>query len=501
MVTNQQKTLVVEAILEKKRRRGRTDRVYFVREFLKTFDPRPEVYPHDIDFIPYGFQEDLIEDIYRYIKTGTDEFIEKSRDMGVTWIILAVIFWMWLNESGFQALLGSYIEDLVDNGELDSLFGKIEYFCRNNKDQSIMPQGFIIDKHLTYMSLTNPENGNAIIGKAPTKKFGRGGRYTVVLFDELGFWQWAKQAWTAAGEATRCRLAVTTPPDEPSFAKYLRFSGIIHVTTLHWSLHPNKNDEWYEQQKARKTEEEMLHEIDISWEYSTSARVYAGADHIPFVTQPYDPSLPLYVSIDLGLDAVALEWWQPVQNSEWWTIVDAYEKSDEIIDWFFPFFGAPIDSDKGFLYNDADLAMIEKVRYWKRGYFFGDPSGKSRHIESKESPYKRLESIGVYVQVNDADNDFKTRHTALTTLIPHIQCNDTPGTHWAMECWKLAHYPKRPEESNMTSGLTKPVHNWTSHHRTSGEFFAVNYKTYPNIKQNAGLARKREYDSSGRLLS
>lgn len=493
---------LLDLIAEADRRQAAKDRVFWVRHFLKTFDPRPEAYPHTIDFDPYEFQEKEIEEIYQAIKTSTDLFIEKSRDMGISWCVLAVILWCWRFEPGFQALIGTYIEDFVDNGELDSLFGKLVFMIENIKDPKILPKGFILDKHKTYASLTNPENGNSILGKAPTKKFGRSGRYTVVLFDELGFWQWARQAWTAAGDSARCRIAITTPPDEPSFAKYLRFSGKIKVHTLHWRLHPNKDDAWYEAEKDRRTEEEVLHELDISWEYSSSAVVYAEAKTLPFGNYPYNPKVPVYLVIDLGLDAVAIEWWQPVPNSHWWNLVDSYENSDKIIDWFYPFFGFPIDTTQNFVYTEDDLKMIEKVRLWKRGYFFGDPSGEQRHVESRVSAYTKLRGKGIYVQSNKADNDFKTRRDAAKVLLSKVQVNETPGNKWATDCWRLAHYPKRAEESNSTTGITKPVHDYTSHHRTVLEFMAVNYEAYPTEIRQSGAARRREYDpGTGRLIS
>lgn len=496
---------LIKLLAEADRRRGATDRIFFVRNFLKTFDPRPEAYPHTIDFDPYGFQEDEIEEVYWCIKNSKDLFIEKSRDMGVSWLILAVILWCWLYEPGFQALIGTYIEDFVDNGELDSLFGKLVFMIQNIKDPLVLPRGFILDKHKTYASLTNPENGNAILGKAPTKKFGRSGRYTVVLFDELGFWQFAKQAWTAAGDSARCRIAVTTPPDEPSFAKQLREGGKIKVRTLHWRLHPDKDDAWYEYEKSRRTEEEVLHELDISWEYSRSAVVYPEARNLPFGRYPYSPSMPMYVTIDLGLDAIAIEWWQPVPNSHWWTLVYSWEKSDEAIEWFLPFWGFPISSEHNFEYDDDDLAAIEHVRKWKRSFFFGDPSGKQRHVEdpSKLSAYARLKKHGIIVQSNTADNDFSSRRDAAKLLLVKTQVNDVPSNRWTVDCWRLAHYPKRREESNTTSEVTKPVHDYTSHHRTSMEFMAVNYEAYTQtlLQRNDAPVRKREYDPrTGRLL-
>lgn len=493
-----------ELLNEADRRKARDDRKFFVWNFLRTFDPRPEAYPHDLDFELYGFQEGFIEDVYEAIINGHDLFIEKSRDMGASWCVLAVIFWCWIFKPGFQALLGSRVEEYVDNGEVDSLFGKLEYFCRSIKDKKILPKGFDINKHKRYMHLSNPDNGNAILGGAASKNFARAGRYSVVMFDEFGFWAHARQSWTAASQSARCRIAITTPPDEPSYAKVIRFSGKIKVITLHWSLHPHKDQKWYEGEKARLLPDELLHEVDISWEYSAKSRPYPESDNLVFGDYPYDPTVPLYKSIDLGLDGVAVGWYQPVRNSDWWTLVECFEKADEMIDWFYPIFGLPIESGR-FNYTDDELEFIEQVKFWRKdAIYFGDPSGKQRHIESKESAYQRLQRRGIYVQSNSKDNDWITRRDATKSLLPKLRVNDTPRTRWWHECMKLAHYPKRSEESQSTTPVTLPVHDFTSHHRTQTEFFSVNYKTYAGIIGGGvpgGKGRPREYDSSGRLLS
>jgi hypothetical protein len=493
-----------QLLKEADRRQAKKNRIFFVRQFLHTFDPRPDAYPHDIDFDPYGFQEELIEQIYDAITVGYDLFIEKSRDMGVSWVVLGVLFWCWLFEPGFQALIGSRKESYVDNREIDSLFGKLEFFIRTIKDDELIPEGFKMDVNRQYMKLTNPENNNAILGESSNPNFSRSGRYKVVFFDEFGFWPDAKSSWAAAGDATRCRIAVTTPPDVPSYAKSIRFGDKIKVITLHWTKHPHKTQEWYEGEKARRTEDEVLHELDISWEYSAAGRPYPEVDKVPFVNCDYNPALPLYVSIDLGLDAVALQWWQPVQNSDWFTLIGAYEKSEKIIDWFYPFFGLPIESAGVHTYSDEDLSMIERVRYWRKPSVFGDPSGKQRHIESAESAYAKLITKGIYVQSNDRENEWIPRRDAVKRLLPRVQVHDTPGTRYWHECMKLARFPTRKEESQAVTAITKPVHDWTSHHRTSTEFFAVNYKNFPLFEEdvrNNQRAVKPIYDATGRLIT
>ena len=74
------------------------------------------------------------------------------------------------------------------------------------------------------------------------------------------------------------------------------------------------------------------------------------------------------------------------------------------------------------------------------------------------------------------ENDWVHRRDATRRLFTHLVVNDTPGVRYWVECIKNAHYPKREETSQSVTPITKPVHDWTSHHRTQTEFFSVNYK-------------------------
>lgn len=477
---------LIELLDEADRREARRDCVFFIEHYLKTFDPRPEAYPHNLDFKLYDFQKEYVYGLVKAIREGYDVFDEKSRDMGASWLALAVRFWMWCFEEGYQSLLGSRKEDYVDNRTLDSLFGKLDYFINNIRDPLILPEGFESNKHRHHMKLVNPVNGNVIKGESANENFSRAGRYKDVLFDEIGFWPDAYSSWAAAGDATRCRQAVTTPPDTPSYAKILRFSGQIMVRTWHWRLHPNKDDTWYEYEKSRRTDEEVLHEIDISWEYSSTGTPYPEITSITKGAYPYNPDMPLYVAIDLGLDAVALGWYQPIPNTDWIVLIEAYQASNHIIDWYLPFFGrgdcvagetcAYCSEKHTFEYNASDSEFIRSIEKWKQPIFYGDPSGMSKHIESAVSPYTILGRHNIKVEVNNLENEWIPRRDSVKKLIPHLAMNVTPRTEWWLECVRSAHYPKRSEESQAVNPITKPVHDWTSHHRTQTEFFAVNYK-------------------------
>lgn len=473
-------------LLEKDRRQAKLDPIFFIEHYLKTFDPRPEAYPHHLDFILYDFQKEYVLGLVKAITEGYDLFDEKSRDMGASWLALAVRFWLWLFKEGYQSLLGSRKEEYVDSGDAKSLFWKLDYFIQHIKDPAILPQGFDTNKHRTHMKLMNPVNGNAITGESSNKNFSRGGRYQDVLFDEFGFWPDARNSWTAAGDATHCRHAVTTPPDEPSYAKVLRFNDKVKIRTWHWRLHPHKDDTWYAYEQTRRTQEEVLHEIDISWEYSNTGRPYPEITQVVIGQHEYNKDVPLYVSIDLGLDAIAIGYYQPVKNTGFMAMIDAFETSDHIIDWCLPMFGMtdfitePICSMcnkvHNFVYSDQDIAFIKRVKDWQPTIFFGDPSGNARHVESGVSAYSILYEHGIDVQTNEAENAWVPRRDAAKRMLPKLVVNDTPRTQWWLECMKNSHYPKREDTSQAVNEVSKPVHDYTSHHRTQFEYFCVNYK-------------------------
>jgi hypothetical protein len=490
---------LAELLAEADRREAAKDCVFFIDHYLKTFDPRPESYPHDLDFHTYDFQRELVQELLDAMENGTDLFLEKSRDMGASWTVLAVILWGWLFLPGFQALIGSRKEEYVDKpGDMKTLFQKLDYMISKIKDPLLLPEGYDVKKHRTYMKLLNPANGNAVVGESSNTNFGRGGRFRIVLFDELGFWPDDRSAWQASSESTHCRVAITTPPDHPTWTKVHRFSGKVRVLTYHWRRHPAKDNAWYAYEKSRKTEEEVLHELDISWEYSSTGRPYPEISKVPIGQYPYQKAMPLYVSMDLGLDALALGWYQPQQNSNWITLLEAFESSDHIIEWYFPFIGLGdcvnvdecpwCEKQHHFEYTDKEIEFAERVSNWPISVFFGDPSGKQRHIESGISPYAILEAHGIEVHVNEIENDWVSRRDATKRLLPTIAVNDTERTRWWVECIKNSHYPKRDENSQAVNAVAKPVHDWTSHHRTQTEFFSVNYKDSEYEVRPAGIA-------------
>lgn len=462
-------------------KRAMEDPVYFIDTFCHTFDPRPEAYPHHLPFKLYPFQKDYVLWLVDHIREGKDCLTDKSRDMGASWLVLDVFLWFWMFEPGFQALLGSRKEDLVDNGTLDSLFGKLDYTLDR---LPFAPEGFDPKKHRTYMKIVNPMNGNVMKGESANAEFSRQGRYRAALLDEGGFWDNLETAWTAAGDATPARVLVTTPPRKPTFAKYLRFSGKTDFTVLNWRDHPKKDAAWYEAQCARRTPEEIAQELDNNWEGSITGRVYPEISHVRIGDFPYRPDWPLYWSHDPGHDpdphAVGIYQVDPSTGRK--RLVESMVAYKKLASWFLPFFGEPIDST--FSYTPEELALVEKVGPWKRGIHFGDVYGRTGNQVTGTSVYEEWAHSGIIVQSNTDAIQLEPRKKAARKVLMELDVNDTPNNRYWMECIQNSRYPDLGESSSRVTSNDKPIHDWTSHHRSELEYFAVNLNWRPDREED-----------------
>jgi len=216
--------------------------IFFIENFCWTYDPRSK--NKNLPVVLFDYQRDAVRYIVEHIDHGKNFLVEKSRDMGVSWLMVYVFLWYWLFRDGTNLLLGSYKEKLVDDGvNQDALFGKLEFAIRN-LPKWILPKRFNLKKHRNNLKLVNPESNNIISGDTMNKNFGRGARKTAIFYDELGFWETAKESWEAGADTTACQIANSTPAGRNFYWK-LRTSG-MDVLSLLWKLHPLKDKKWYE---------------------------------------------------------------------------------------------------------------------------------------------------------------------------------------------------------------------------------------------------------------
>lgn len=187
----------------------RRDVSYWFNNFCWTTNPREQY--RDIPFNLYPFQEWCIEEWLGCIDSQQDIGVEKSRDMGVTWMMILLFQWCWLFKPGYSFHVGSKREDEVDDGLISpdsTIFGKWRYNFMK------LPPWMKPDHNDKRLSILNHDNNNILTGESANPAFGRSRRYRAILLDELAFWEAGEPAFEGCADTTNCRIVISTPYGE-----------------------------------------------------------------------------------------------------------------------------------------------------------------------------------------------------------------------------------------------------------------------------------------------
>lgn len=250
--------------------------VAFVDDWGCTFDPRnAEIgLPTTVPFVLFDRQAEFIDWIVARWRGREDGLVEKSRDMGVSWLCVAIAVWMWLYHPGVVVGFGSRKEEYVDSiNDPKSLFWKVRHFIRWLPDW-LRPHGWS-EKCAPFMRITNPENGAVIVGEAGDN-IGRGNRASIYFKDESAFYEHPDSIDAALSQTSNCKIDVSTPngAGNPFYRK--RHGGRIPVFVFDWHEDPRKDQAWYDRQVATLDATIVAQEIDRNYEASIENALISG---------------------------------------------------------------------------------------------------------------------------------------------------------------------------------------------------------------------------------
>lgn len=471
------------------------DPIFFIEAFCWTFDPGKT--PARMPFILYPFQVDFIKWLEEKLKNKESGLVEKSRQMGISWLTLTWLLYHWIFDEEFVGLIGSRTEVLVDKRDkADTLFQKLDFNLRY-LPKWILPYKFSPSKDRRHLILVNPRSNNTLQGESSNKNFGRGSTISVAVMDEFAAWETAYDSYMSIGEATKVRIVVSTPKSHTYF-KTLRFSKKIDVKTLHWRLHPERDQAWYENQLETKSAEVIAQEVDISYDVSGQGKVYEESELVPVGNYPYNSKWPLYTATDYGVkDSTAIIWLQQDPETKKVYVIDSYQNDDKLIDFYIPFYKGEIPKDKERLYNKIEKEQIRKHFQWKKARHFGDPAGKQRSQVTNTSVIRELARAGIFVFTNEKAKAFPPRREATKMLLRVLHVNK--GNEYFLDCIKQARYPERRETSQSTKAVDRPVHDFSSHFRTALEYFAVNVSLIQAKPRRLNYLKNFQKDEDGNI--
>lgn len=209
--------------------------LFFANVFGFVFEPRKKAV---LPFLTYEFQDEALTRIQDCIGKR-DLVIPKSRDMGVTWMVIYAYVHAFLFERNVSFMLVSKDEDLVKQlRNPDSLYWKIQ-FILSRLPEWMIPKGV----ELVEGTWVNPEGNNTIDGEASTGDAGRGGRRTSDFLDELPTFPTNRQREIidATMRNTPSRIIVGTPGGDVDEFAAMAQDASSNVMMLHWTQHPEKS--------------------------------------------------------------------------------------------------------------------------------------------------------------------------------------------------------------------------------------------------------------------
>jgi len=250
----------------------------FINDWGSTFDPRnPERgLPAIVPFLLFPKQRECLDWLRNRWLGQEDGLIEKSRDMGLSWLCVAFAVWMILFHPGTVVGFGSRKETYVDDlNDPKSLFWKARQFI-SLLPVEFRPNGFDPKKDAPFMTIKNRENGSAIVGEAGDN-IGRGNRTSIYFKDESAFYDRPSSIDAALSQTSNCKIDVSTPNGNANPFAFKRFGGRIKVFTFHWRDDPRKNEEWYQKQIETLDPVTVAQEIDINYSASVEGVLIPSA--------------------------------------------------------------------------------------------------------------------------------------------------------------------------------------------------------------------------------
>lgn len=241
----------------------------FITDWGVTMDPRdieqglPTIRP----FLLFPRQEEWVEWFMQSWKSKTPGITDKSREMGMSWLMVSVATSICVLNEGVSGGFGSRKEEYVDKkGDPKSLLFKARYFLSHLPVE--FRAGFNESRHAPHMRIMLPDTGSIITGEAGDG-IGRGDRTSFYFVDESAWLPRPELVEASLSQTTNCRIDVSTPRGMNNPFARKRFAGRVPVFSFHWRDDPRKDQKWYEK-ICYEIDDPVIIAQEVDLDYSAS---------------------------------------------------------------------------------------------------------------------------------------------------------------------------------------------------------------------------------------
>jgi len=237
----------------------------FIHEWGVTVDPRliAKGKPALMPFTLWPKQRELVLWLLDRWLRGEPGTVVKSRDVGASWLAMAVLASLCIFRRNFAAGVASATEPKLDRiGDPDTLFYKLREFVGHLPPE--FRAGYTEDANSAYLRLRFPDTGSSITGEAGDKA-GRGARKGLYIVDESAHFEHPRLIDAALAATTECRIDISSVNGIGNSFYDRAHNADIPRFDITWRDDPRKDTAWYAKQVATLDPIVVAQEIDCNF--------------------------------------------------------------------------------------------------------------------------------------------------------------------------------------------------------------------------------------------
>jgi hypothetical protein len=266
------------------------DPIYFLNTYARISDTQKGPIP----FRTFEFQDEVLKDMkdYRF------NVVLKARQLGLSTIVAGYIAWLMLFHRDKNVLI--LATKLLSAA---NMVKKVKYIIKS------LPEWLMIaDVSIDNRNSFELTNGSQIKASATSGDAGRSEALSLLVLDEAAFIENMKDLWTGVyptlATGGRC-IAISTPNGVGNWfhQTYLDAetgTNEFHPIKLHWSVHPDRDQAWFERETKNMSKREIAQEYECS--FNASGETVIGAEELEQIEKNCsEPKIRTYIDRNLWI--------------------------------------------------------------------------------------------------------------------------------------------------------------------------------------------------------
>jgi len=262
--------------------------VYFINTYTKISHPQRGPIP----FRMYPFQEAAIKDIqdHRF------NIILKARQLGLSTVVAGYVAWLMLFHRDKNVLV--LATKLLS---ASNLVRKVKYIIKSVPAWLTIATVAIDNRTSFELS-----NGSQIKSSATSGDAGRSEALSLLVLDEAGFIEGMQELWAGLyptmATGGRC-VAISTPNGvgnwfHQAYIDAESGTNEFNPIKLHWTVHPDRNQEWFEKETKNLSKREVAQEYECS--FNASGETVIDAADLEYLSAAHEePKMRLGIDRNL----------------------------------------------------------------------------------------------------------------------------------------------------------------------------------------------------------